>query len=225
MSDFAAMSQLLSVLLLVSGGLRLLRRTLCTAQGGTALPAAALLAGYGLLSAALCTIITRFAGAEMLLPALLLLVTLLTAAAALAGLCRLPGRVGLGCAVLLALWCAGVLLVTVLLRRAEEANILLRFDALPAILRQRSLEPLLDLLGNVLLFLPLGLLLPRADSLSRAAWLNVLSAALLMTAAIEGLQMLFQLGQADVEDLMANVLGALCGLGLHHLLRRSSPER
>ena len=218
MSDQAIMSQILCSLLLVSGGLRLLRRTLSASRGGTALPVSALLAGYGLLSVALCAIISHFVGFQMLLPALLALVTLLTGAAALEGLCHLRERSGFLCTALLALWGLGVIVVTILLRQADDTRVLLRFDALPAVFRQRSAEPLLDVLGNILLFLPLGLLLPRADGLKRAAWLNVLSTALLLTALIEGLQMLFHLGQADVEDLMANTLGALCGLGLHHLL-------
>lgn len=218
MSAQAIMSQILYSLLLVSGGLRLLRRTLLASRGGTALPVTALLAGYGLLSVALCAIIGHFVGSQMLLPALLALVTLLTGAAALEGLCHLRGRSSFLCTALLALWGLGVIVVTVLLRQADDTRVLLHFDALPAVIRQRSAEPLLDVLGNILLFLPLGLLLPRADGFKRAAWLNVLSAALLLTALIEGLQMLFHLGQADVEDLLANILGALCGLGLHHLL-------
>lgn len=224
MSDYARMSQLLCALLLLSGGLRLLRRTLCAARGSAALPAAALMTGYGLLSASLCAIVTRFTGIELLLPALLLLVTLLTGAAALAGLSRLRGWRSLAPVLLLMLWGASALCVTVLLRPAEDTRILLRFDAFSDVARLGSLRPLGDVLLNLLLFLPLGALLPLADPEPRLSWLNVLSTALLLTAAIEGLQLMFRLGQADVEDLAANVLGAACAMALSPLLHRPSPQ-
>lgn len=224
MTDHATMSLLLCLLLLLSGELRLLRRTLLAARSSALSAAALLLAGYTLLSAALCVLITRYAGLHLLLPALLSLVSMLTGAAALAGLSRLRGWRSLAPVLLLMLWGASALCVTVLLRPAEDTRILLRFDAFSDVARLGSLRPLGDVLLNLLLFLPLGALLPLADPEPRLSWLNVLSTALLLTAAIEGLQLMFRLGQADVEDLAANVLGAACAMALSPLLRRPSPQ-
>ena len=106
-----------------------------------------------------------------------------------------------------------------LLRQPGEALIHLRFDVLADVSRLHSLRPLRDVLLNLLLLLPLGVLLPLADRAPHV-WLNTLSTVLLLSAAAEGVQLLFSLGQADVEDLAANVLGAMAGCGLSQLLRR-----
>ena len=217
MSDHLTMQWLLSALLIASGAARLTRRTLC--RQPSARPATLTLGG--LLTAVFCLIITQFASQALLLPALLLLVGLATGAAALQGFaCGRWTRGRIAASALLALWLAALFILTVLLREPGDTNILLHFDALPQVISRRDLRPLRDTMQNLLLFLPLGLLLPIADSDSEAAWLNVLSTALLLTAAVEGAQLLFRLGQADVEDLSANVLGAMGGWALQHLLRR-----
>ncbi|MGK5511477.1 VanZ family protein [Brevibacillus formosus] len=70
-----------------------------------------------------------------------------------------------------------------------------------------------NLIGNVMLFVPLGLLLPLIfmsfQSVHRVFFLT-LSASLI----IETLQLLFSLGSFDVDDLLLNVLGGLIGYGM-----------
>lgn len=224
MTDQMTMQVLLSALLLASGALQLLRRTLFPMREPSAPPAAAL-ALYGVIAAALCLIITRFAGAMLLLPALLMLAGAAALAMAAQGLPTLQTRDRLIPSVLLGLWLAALLAATVLLRGPSDTNVLLRFDSLADVRRYGSVRPLTDVLLNAALFLPLGLLLPWADANHRGAWLNVLSAALLLTAAIEGLQLLFCLGQADVEDLAANVLGAMAGWMLQQLLHHRKSQQ
>lgn len=219
MNDRDAMQLLLCALLLLSCLTRLLRRTLCAAQGGTARPVGALLAGFALLSGALCCIVAHFAGTGMLLPAVLLLTLFGAGAATLQGLGSLRAPRQILPALGLAAWIAAFITGTMLLRQPGETQIHLRFDTLADIARLHSLHPLRDVLLNLLLLLPVGLLLPAADRAPHA-WLNVLSTALLLSAAAESVQLLFSLGQVDVEDLAANVLGAMAGCGLYHLLRR-----
>ena len=219
MTDQLIMQRLLCALLLLSGALRLLRRMLCRQQAGPALHAAAM-GLYALLAACFCMTILHFTGEMLLLPSL----GLLSVAAAL-WLClqALPqprGRGGVAAVAALAVWTAAVLTLTLALRRPEETNVLLRFDMLADMRRLSSVRPLTDVALNMLLFLPLGLLLPVADGEKSHAWLSVLSVALLLTAVIEGAQLLFGLGQADVEDLAANVLGAMAGWGLQKLFSR-----
>ncbi len=219
MNDRDTMQLVLCALLLVSGLLRLLRRTLCRAQTRAALPAWVLFASFMLLSSAFCVVISRFMGLQMLLPALLLLVAFGTGAAALQGLSRLPGRRGLVAALLLLLWAGAFAAFTVLLRRPGDTGVLLRFDVLQDVLRHRSLSPLTDVLLNLTLFLPMGFLLPMADP---EPWRGMMvpAAAPLVSAAAEGTLLLFSLGQADVEDLAANALGALIGCGISRLTRQ-----
>ncbi|NQF16174.1 VanZ family protein [Brevibacillus sp. HB1.3] len=70
-----------------------------------------------------------------------------------------------------------------------------------------------NLVGNVMLFVPLGLLLPLIfmsfQSVHRVFFLT-LSASLI----IETLQLLFSLGSFDVDDLLLNALGGLIGYGI-----------
>ena len=219
MNDRDAMQLLLCALLLLSCLTRLIRRTLCALQGDRALPVVMLSAGFLLFSGALCGIIERFAGSAMLLPALLLLTIFGTCAALLQSLVSLRTLRQLLPALGLAAWIAAFITGTVLLRQPVEALILLRFDVLADVSRLHSLRPLRDVLLNLLLLFPLGVLLPLADRAPHV-WLNTLSTVLLLSAAAEGVQLLFSLGQADVEDLAANVLGAMAGCGLSQLLRR-----
>lgn len=72
---------------------------------------------------------------------------------------------------------------------------------------------LANLLGNVVLFLPMGFLLPLLlPGLRR--WYRVLLTAAGIIAAVELLQMVLLVGTCDVDDLLLNLLGAAAGYGL-----------
>lgn len=73
--------------------------------------------------------------------------------------------------------------------------------------------------ANVLLYLPLGLLLPAAWR--GVGWRRVLGSALSITLGTE----LFQIvvGRSfDIDDLFANTLGAAAGYALWHLVRKAA---
>ncbi len=70
-----------------------------------------------------------------------------------------------------------------------------------------------NLLGNIALFMPLGLLLPLLFASFRNRH-RVFFTALFASLAIEFLQFWLALGSFDVDDLLLNVLGGLCGYGL-----------
>jgi glycopeptide antibiotics resistance protein len=80
-----------------------------------------------------------------------------------------------------------------------------------------------DMLQNVVVFVPLGLLLPlvsRARSLP-----SVLLTGFLLSLTMEALQFLNAVVAdgghiADVNDLLANTLGAVVGYGLHRVALR-----
>ena len=77
---------------------------------------------------------------------------------------------------------------------------------------------IINLGGNVLLFLPLGFLLPRIWNALQRLWGTLLTAALIMTA-VEITQVLTLRGNCDIDDLMLNLLGAAIGYGLFQLIR------
>lgn len=76
-----------------------------------------------------------------------------------------------------------------------------------------------NLWGNILLFIPLGLLPPLLWQKARRFWKTLLLAAGVMTT-VELLQMLLLVGTCDVDDLILNLLGAALGYGLFRLMRR-----
>ena len=70
-----------------------------------------------------------------------------------------------------------------------------------------------NLLGNVLMFVPLGFLLPGAVPRLRK-WYRVLITAAGIVALVELMQMLFLVGTCDVDDLILNLIGTALGYGL-----------
>lgn len=77
------------------------------------------------------------------------------------------------------------------------------------------------LLGNVLMFIPLGLLLPLRWP--RLTMPKALAAGICIDLAIEVVQPVF--GRSfDVEDLICNTLGILLGVGIYLLLRLAAPQ-
>ncbi len=68
-----------------------------------------------------------------------------------------------------------------------------------------------NIVGNILLFLPFGILLPLLFEKLRAFWPLAWRAAI-MSAAIEVVQIPTQVRATDVDDVILNVVGALVGL-------------
>ena len=75
----------------------------------------------------------------------------------------------------------------------------------------------INLGGNILMFIPLGFLLPRVfpklPSLPR-----VLLATAAIITAVELLQLFTLVGSCDIDDLILNVLGSAMGYRLHKLV-------
>lgn len=67
-----------------------------------------------------------------------------------------------------------------------------------------------NIYGNVLMFVPLGLLLPWINSRLRRLWRTLLASAAMITA-VEIAQLLSLRGFGDVDDLLLNLIG--CALG------------
>ncbi|KAB1503904.1 VanZ family protein [Corynebacterium sp. 320] len=81
--------------------------------------------------------------------------------------------------------------------------------------------PLTNTFGNILLFLPLGFLLMN---LHRRSSLRVVALiGLAISLSIETLQYIFALGYSDIDDVLFNTLGAVCGALLAR--RLSVPAR
>ncbi len=80
-----------------------------------------------------------------------------------------------------------------------------------------------NIAGNIVMFVPLGLLLPllfrRLRSTGALAW-----RVALISIAIEVLQLPTRVRATDVDDVFLNVAGALIGYSVFRLLQRSAPR-
>lgn len=118
------------------------------------------------------------------------------------------------------LWVIAILYVTLLSRSAGDGAVfLLPFHQLLSVLRGGNPEILRSAWMNVLLFVPLGMLLPEpypADwPLSRRLLVTGIT-SLVLSTGIELMQWCWTLGTAETDDVLANTLGALLGvLGTH----------
>lgn len=74
----------------------------------------------------------------------------------------------------------------------------------------------INLGGNIIMFVPLGFLLPRVFP-KRASLPRVLLITAAIISAVELLQLFTLVGSCDIDDLILNVLGAAMGYGLHKL--------
>lgn len=85
---------------------------------------------------------------------------------------------------------------------------------------------ILNLAGNIVPFLPLGLIAPFLYR--PLTWKHVLAVSIFFAVAIEGVQMIFRMGIFDVDDILLNVLGITLGYVLFvvclHITRRFSSE-
>ena len=73
-----------------------------------------------------------------------------------------------------------------------------------------------NLVGNLILFFPMGILLPCLFSWVRG-WKRFLLVMLGMLLAVELLQLMLLVGTFDVDDLLLNLIGAVCGFALLYL--------
>lgn len=71
----------------------------------------------------------------------------------------------------------------------------------------------INLLGNLALFVPMGMALPCVSKKLNRFWKVVLT-VLAMVVAVEIMQGLFRVGSIDIDDVIFNVSGAMVGYGI-----------
>ena len=81
----------------------------------------------------------------------------------------------------------------------------------------------INLLGNVLLFVPPGFFLPRLFPGLRRLWRTLLVSAAVI-AAVECIQLFALVGSCDVDDLLLNLLGIALGYPVFWLWRKRRRE-
>lgn len=125
-----------------------------------------------------------------------------------------PLRKGQAWAIVLLTGWLGALSAITLIGRMDygmRTDIQLRpFLALREAWNAFTLRAWLNPLLNIAMFLPLGLLLPLAAKPFRR-WYRTLAAGAGVSLLIEAIQYILRRGQADVDDLLCNTLGAVLG--------------
>ena len=90
-------------------------------------------------------------------------------------------------------------------------------DLLNSGVRSHITIAVINLGGNIIMFIPLGFLLPKVFP-KLASLPRVLLTTAGIIAAVEILQLFTLVGCCDIDDLILNVLGAALGYWLHKLL-------
>lgn len=210
-------------LLLAGSYLGILRMLMKRETMKRALPAAAilLLVLFGLLAAVL-VYAARLLGTDLVLLALLLLIALLTVGGVVFYLIENFRELNLGMLAVFVVYLLAVAYITLLSRdtTGDHTTSLLRVDLLARALRTHSLKPMKHIFMNMALFMPLGFLLPHIDPERLDDVTCPLLLSLALTVMIEATQMMLNLGQADLTDIVCNVLGGVLGYLVYRLLSR-----
>ena len=75
----------------------------------------------------------------------------------------------------------------------------------------------MEILNNILLFFPLGFIM--TDAFRKCPLRIVCLVSLILSGAVECCQLIFRLGLFEFDDILNNVLGAVLGWCVFHLLK------
>uniref|UniRef100_UPI004056C2A5 VanZ family protein n=1 Tax=Agathobacter sp. TaxID=2021311 RepID=UPI004056C2A5 len=77
---------------------------------------------------------------------------------------------------------------------------------------------ILNVIGNIGVFIPFGIFIPTLFSRCKNVFLTIIL-TLQMSLAVEVIQLVTQVGSFDVDDLLLNTIGGLCGYIIWFLFR------
>lgn len=187
--------------------------------------AVALLFAYGMVTVPVIYIVSSLGSMEMLVFTLMMLVACIILCVAFYGLLQNIRQINKGMLALFLVYILAMAYVTLFSREfdKETAVYIFRTDLISEAIRKGSFAPMSHMLLNVAMFIPLGAMLPFVYPEKLDKWGVVLPLALMVTTLIETIQFFLRLGQADLTDIVANVLGAAVGFLGYRLFRRFSP--
>lgn len=217
------MQLVLIVILLLCGYFYLFQAVAKRTANRAAIPVLAvlLLVLYAIIAGSLVLIISQMGGLSFAFLALLILAACIGLLAALAFLVRNFRQINKGMLLLFFLYLLMVSYITIFSRSGRvQTDILLRFDSIEEAVKRHSLAPLQHLWLNIVMFVPIGILFPMIEPNQLNKMSYVLPLGMLLTTVIETTQLMLRIGQCDLEDLVANTLGACLGLIIYRLCRR-----
>ena len=215
-------------ILLLCGYVFLLQYISRNLQTKKSLPmlAVILLVIYAALTIPLMIMLNQMGNSSFVLLALLLLMSCFVFFILVYGLYRHFSELNKTMLVLFILYVVVVSYFTIFNREEGHSRaILLRFDSLQTAIRTNSLEPLHHAMLNAVMFIPIGILFPFVLPSRLNSIFYVGGLGLMMSTMIEATQMLLRLGQCDVEDIVANALGAVIGVILFKIFMAVTGHR
>lgn len=117
-------------------------------------------------------------------------------------------------------WLALVLFATLFSRLGNEGrtvSLMRPFHGLSQAISEQSLEPLTHGFLNILLFVPFGFLIPCVNPHHLSKMGFSMLGGIAASVLIEGTQLITGLGCCDIDDIIANSVGAMIGYGLYRL--------
>lgn len=129
--------------------------------------------------------------------------------------------VSMVCGSILSLNCSFIFVMTLLGRRTGESR---RFDLKPSesyyyAFAEGNMEMLLQILMNIAMYAPLGLLLPCCFKVFEK-YRYIILAVFMTSMSIEFVQGIFKIGLFEVDDIINNTLGAITGLIIYMICVR-----
>lgn len=127
-------------------------------------------------------------------------------------------------AVLFVLYILAILVVTLITRQTRTETVLQTelFASVKSFLLEGDVEELNHMILNVVMFMPLGYLFVQMHPRKLGDAAQVLGISVMLSTIIESCQLIFRLGNCDVDDILANTFGALLGLVLYKIVHHSS---
>ncbi len=209
------MTYLLIGMLLVGGYLMLLRGMLNRKAERTSNAALAfvLLILYSVIMLVFVYIIGRMGDSGFILTAFMALIAISLVFISAYGLVRYFPLLNKKVLALFVVYMLALAYMTIFSRpEGHSREILLHFDSIHDAISLHSLKPLRHMFLNVVLFVPVGILIPLIYPEGLEYFLYIAPLGMMLSTLIEGAQMLLHLGQCDLEDILANTLGAVVGL-------------
>ena len=88
------------------------------------------------------------------------------------------------------------------------------FESISNNILRHSSHDLINLFGNIAIFMPYGMFLLFMSKNPRMSFIGVFAMSLGFSLSLECLQLIFSIGSFDVDDLILNVSGGLLGYGV-----------
>lgn len=232
MENQTLLSIILICLLLTGGYIFVLRTLKQHSEVRKAFPAVAMILLFlFVLFGIVLIFITMVLNAELVLMTLLLMIALVTVCASLTFLVRNFRSLNWGSLVLLICYLLAVGYITVFSRTTagDHRISLFRTDLFIKALQMHSIEPLRHIFLNCAMFIPVGFLMPLVQPGKLKHMANVILLSMTLSILIETIQLVTQIGQADLTDVAANTLGGIAGylicmIFLHTLFVKNDVE-